>query len=136
MPPYRLYYADGSVYEDDPFFAPGRGLLALIAPNADGAWHVVSDCHHYVWCPMRGWFGCGKTDVMCTGLNDYLFGPDRGPKAAVAGVTAADEIFNAVMQRATTDAEAFYGRKSAITILERFLTPRAQAWVREAVTHV
>lgn len=90
---FRIYYADGSTYSGDPFFAPPTGVQAVAQ---DG--RVMAGKDAYYWKPVSGWHAC---DTL--GMWDYLF-MYTGPKAILFGrEMERDEDFWEVKARAQAE---------------------------------
>jgi hypothetical protein len=69
---YRIYYADGEIYSDDPFNAPGLGVLLVVESDPEHGRRIVSGGDYFVWDDGRWW---PKDQI---GLIDYLLQP--GPR--------------------------------------------------------
>lgn len=84
---WRIYYADGSTYEGDPFMAPPAGVQ-VIAQRVDGQDRaIMHGKDYYFWREGLGWNGCDMG-----GLWDYLL-IGTGPKYVLAGRSIRTDDF-------------------------------------------
>lgn len=83
---FRIYYADGSTWAGDPFYAPARGVqvIAQEGETAGGrGFGLIHSKDFYVWKDEGGWFG-----VNDGGFWEYLL-THEGPLKVLHGWTMA-----------------------------------------------
>lgn len=113
MPAYRVYYDNGTTFDDDPAQAPGVGVLAIVQPDPDHGRIVLSRWDFYCWHPggQHGqWFGHDQF-----GLFDCLTQP--GWRRVIFGRTVSTARFRAIHQAAEDDPD--FPARSAVTPRER-----------------
>ncbi len=91
-PAFRIYYDDGSIYEGDPFKAPGLGILCIL--DSHDQLHIDENADYYIWM----WREDGWTAVNYFGLFDYLQAP--GPKKVLFGRLVNNKHFEEIHLRA------------------------------------
>ena len=96
MPEYRIYYADGSTFDADPFDAPFFGVLAIVERDPDHGRRVISNGDYYVW--EGRW-----RNVDFIGMVDYLQMP--GAKKVIAGRLVHNDEWNEIFRRARNDPD-------------------------------
>ena len=68
MARFKVYYADGTVYTDEPKDAPGFGVIAILQESVHARFHVVSDAPYYMY--LRGeWVGAKRNDIVDSLVN-------------------------------------------------------------------
>lgn len=93
---FRVYYADGSTFDGDPFEAPGLGVLLVVEKDEEHGRRIVSGGDYFVWNE-RWW----AVDQM--GMIDYLLQP--GPRKVLIGRMVSNEDYRKVYTAADTDAD-------------------------------
>lgn len=90
---FRVYYDDGSIYEGDPFNAPGLGVICILDACHDQP-HLHEKSDYYIWkFKENGWTG---VDIF--GLFDYLTHP--GERKVLFGRTVDNDLFSRIRMRA------------------------------------
>ena len=93
---FRIYYADNSTFNADPFDAPFFGVLFVVETDAEHGRRLVSNGDYYVW-DGRWW----ARDFI--GMIDYLQQP--GPKKVICGRMVANDEWNRIRAIAEKDAD-------------------------------
>lgn len=103
---WRLYYADGSTYDDlqgSPYDAPPRGLLVIVMRDDEVGRVVLAGADNYAW---KGWGWTRLVPTDALGLADYLGEATAAcPSKVVRGATVSNAAFAAAMRRAMTDPD-------------------------------
>ena len=94
---YRIYYADETTYDGDPFNAPAFGVLLILEPDKESGRRFVSNGDFYIWTGER-WF-----DVDYFGLIDYLAQP--GHKKVIFGRLVSNEDWHKIYFLADNDPD-------------------------------
>lgn len=97
MVPWRIFYGDGSEYDDaaNPWAAPALDVqvIRIRAPNPG-----MTFGQPFYWYDMGLWYGGDHF-----GLWDYL--QRLGPKKVIFGRTVPNEVFQRCKDRATRDPD-------------------------------
>lgn len=109
---FKIYYADGSVYQGDPYAAPALGVLVIVERDPDSGRRLVAEKDYFVWDGKNArWWA---VDEM--GMHDYLIQP--GPRRVLFGRTVPNEEWYAVCRRANADpdfpARTSWGNKERV----------------------
>lgn len=97
MPKFRIYYADQSPYDGDPFHAPIWGVLAIVEPDKNSGRHIVHNGDYY------GWDGAHWWPLDYPGMLDYLAQP--GPRRVLVGRLVDDDTWTRVYNQADNDPD-------------------------------
>lgn len=96
---FRIYYADGSFYDKDPFGAPALGVLVIVESDNDHGRRIVAGKDYYVWdCKNCRWW-----TVDYPGMIDYL--TQTGPRRILIGRTVPNDEWYAAFKRADEDPD-------------------------------
>lgn len=109
---WRIYYSDGSTFDSAqgaPEAARPTGVICIKQSNKMHGWIVTRMKDYYLWHDGQ-WWGADTP-----GFWQFLFKP--GAKVVLFGESVPDEVFQAVMSRATQDVD--FGDKSARSPLEQ-----------------
>ena len=93
---FRIYYADGSTFDGEPFDAPFFGVLCIVEKDADHGRRIVTQGDYYVW--ESRW-----RNVDFIGLVDYLAQP--GNRKVICGRLVDNDTWNATIKRANEDPD-------------------------------
>lgn len=93
---FRIYYADGSTYDGDPFVAPPDGVICIVKLDQDNGRFLVAQRDYY-WFDGE-WFG---GDLF--GLFDHLRQP--GPRKVVFGRFVTNRVYQKVIGKALADPD-------------------------------
>jgi hypothetical protein len=106
---FRIYYADGSTFDGDPFEAPGLGVLLIVERDIEHGRRIVSGGDYFVWRDSR-WFSADQI-----GMLDYLLQP--GPRKVIVGRMVDNETYRNVYIAADSDPE--FPTRTAYHVFER-----------------
>lgn len=95
--PFRIYYDGGDTYDDDPYYAPAFGVLAIVQRDKAHGHRIVVFSDYFVWRD-GGWVG-----VDHIGMIDYLQQP--GPRRVLFGRLVDKEYFYDVVRTAENDKD-------------------------------
>jgi len=96
---YRIYYADGSTYDGDPWQAPFYRALLILERDPDHGRRIVSGADYYCWMPEENrWRGYDLP-----GMMQYMYIP--GPKRYLVGEMVNNDLWNATYRRAENDPD-------------------------------
>lgn len=111
-PEWRVYYGDGSTYDDTdgpPHLAPKRGVQAIVRTHPRVGF-LVLEGHDYYWYGRGEWFGGDRF-----GLFDYL--SRSGRKVVLFGRSIRRDEYESIVEDARNDDD--FPRKSASLPEER-----------------
>lgn len=94
---YRIYYADGTFYDGDPFNAPIFGVLVIVEKDKEQGRRLILGGDYYGWDGKR-WF-----PYDFPGLFDYL--QTNGAKRVLIGRLVSNEDFQKIYDLANTDSD-------------------------------
>lgn len=91
---WRIYYADGSMAEDQQGPAIGekaRGVITILQTDGEVGWHLASGSDYYVWRDGRWW------GVDINGLFDYLMDTGLVTFGRMVDTATYNRIFSEAM---------------------------------------
>lgn len=97
MRDFRIYYADNTTYDGDPFQAPALGVLVIVEKDPDHGRRIVAGKDYFVWTGER-WY-----TVDYIGMIDYLIIP--GPKRVLIGRTVPNQQWYDTFKKADEDPD-------------------------------
>lgn len=107
---FRIYYADGSTFEGDPFEAPATGVIVIVQTSESVGRTHLKYLDFYWWEDGR-WFGGDQAGMLLHLIEG------GGPKKVLFGKFIRDEKFHAIMRRALADPD--FPAKSATNTEDR-----------------
>lgn len=108
---FRIYYADGSTYDGDPYCAPALGVLLILENSLEHGRRYVAGGDYYVYESER-WYA-----VDIAGMFQYLTAP--GARRILLGVMVENSVWSEVVKRASKDRD--FPEKTAFDLYERHL---------------
>lgn len=96
---WRIYYGDGTTWNDDAFAAPARNVQMIAVADPNHGWYLCRSSDYYWYLADSDTWQSG--DLF--GLFDYLIEP--GKKRVLFGRTITNREFEAILTRAYNDPE-------------------------------
>jgi hypothetical protein len=97
VPDWRIYYADGSTFDGDPYEAPGSGVIVIIQRNPDVGFTLLRGRDWY-WYEGH-WFGGDMA-----GLTLYCV-DHKGPQKVLLGKFVGDRQFHDIIAKSLVDPD-------------------------------
>ena len=94
---FRIYYADGTTFDGDPFEAPSLDAILAVETDPDHGRRIVSGGDYMIWENDRWW----AVDHM--GMISYLL--RTGPRRVLIGRMLSNEAYRDIYIRADEDAD-------------------------------
>lgn len=98
---YKVYYADGTTYTGDPYYAPVLGVLVIVEEDQLHGRRIIQNADYYCWENRGEGFQWWESDFV--GLVDYLISP--GPKRVLIGRLVPNNVQDEVLVRACNDPD-------------------------------
>lgn len=104
---WRIYYADGSTFDDldgSPSDAPGLGIIVVVLKHEDSRIraYIQHEADYYIWAEGR-WWAC---DLFRLWQYWFVQKYDH-PKVALAGETIRNDLYAKIIRKAKSDKDFF-----------------------------